>query len=155
VIVWAVLVLAVGASLPTRRSLDVLVLRQPGTLFATLLDDEVANFYTVQAFNRTAASLPFDLSVVEPRGARVTLLGPLDSVAPHAMLESRLLVSLPASELRGASTPITFEVRIPGTAPQRSRSSFVGPVDRREHERGSGRPDHDDQRHDKTGDARR
>ena len=51
--VWLVLVSTVCWLLVSRRDLDVLILRQPGTLYTNVTGGDVANFYNIQAFNRT------------------------------------------------------------------------------------------------------
>jgi cytochrome c oxidase accessory protein FixG len=124
--VWIVLLTVVTVLIARRPALDVLVLRQPGTLFATLPDDEVANFYNVQVFNRTANAVPFEIVVRSPEGVSVTPLGPLSQVGPHDLLEGRLLVRLPRARAEGG-TPLEFEVRVAGVTLQHVPSSFVGP----------------------------
>jgi cytochrome c oxidase accessory protein FixG len=125
--VWLVLVVGVSAALVSRRPIDVLVLRQPGTLFATLPNGEIANFYTVQSFNRTAQPVHFDLEVTQPAGAGATLLGAVGDVRPNALAEGRLLVHVPASQLHGGTTSIQFVVLSGGKVVQTITSSFVGP----------------------------
>jgi cytochrome c oxidase accessory protein FixG len=125
--VWLVLVALVGVVLARRTALDVVVLRQPGTLFATLPDGAVANFYNVQVFNRSRQAQAYDIVVTGPAGATVTPLGIGAHVGAHDLVEGRLLVSIPRSALTGSGTPLSFEVRVDGQVVQRLPSSFVGP----------------------------
>ena len=64
--VWLMLVGTGVFLLATRPDLDVVILRQPGTLYATLAGGEVANFYTVEALlkSRNASIASFTLYVV-------------------------------------------------------------------------------------------
>ncbi|HET7220555.1 MAG TPA: cytochrome c oxidase accessory protein CcoG [Vicinamibacterales bacterium] len=126
--VWLVLVCAVTFLLVSRRALDVLILRQPGTMYATVSAGEVANFYNIQAFNRTSHSTAFAISVVEPAGATLTALGAVDTVEPYGLLEGRLLVRVPTKALRGPSTPVRFEVRTDRGVVQTVDSAFLGPA---------------------------
>jgi cytochrome c oxidase accessory protein FixG len=126
--VWLALVALVATLIVRRPALDVLILRQAGTLFTPVEGDRLANFYTVQVFNRTGQSQTFEIVAVEPDDARITPLGPLSNVAPYALLESRLALAVPASETAGAATPVRFEVRTGGRTLQRIESSFVGPA---------------------------
>jgi cytochrome c oxidase accessory protein FixG len=125
--VWVVLATSAVVLIARRPPVDALVLRQAGTLFTTLPNGDIVNFYTVQVFNRTADQRPFEIVTVAPRGARVTPLGPLDRVGPHALLDTRLMVSAPRDSLTGISTPVQFELRVAGRAPQRIASSLLGP----------------------------
>ena len=79
-------------------------------------------------FNRTGAAVPFEITAVEPAGAQVTRLGLAPEVAPHALLEGRLLLALPADRLTGAATRVRFDVRVPGTGARLIDSSFIGPA---------------------------
>jgi cytochrome c oxidase accessory protein FixG len=129
---WAILVAVVVTLLARRETLDVLILRQAGTLHATMADGTIANFYTVQLFNRTGRPVPFDIRAVEPAGAQVTRLGLPSGVAPHALLEGRLLVTLPPERLSGAATRVRFDVRVAGTADRHIESSFIGPAEKKD-----------------------
>lgn len=126
-VVWLALVTTAAVLLVRRPSVDALVLRQAGTLFTRLPTGEVVNFYTVQIFNRSPEEQRFEIVATAPRGARITALGPLNRVGPHALLDTRLMVSAPPESLAGVSTPVRFELRIPGATPQTVQSSLLGP----------------------------
>ena len=126
--VWLVLVAVVSGLLAVRRDLDVLILRQPGTLYTTVSGGDVANFYNVQAFNRTGHPTAFSIEVTEPRGASVTPLGRVGDVEPFGLADGRLLLRIPRSSLAGASTPVRFSIRTGNRVVQTIESSFVGPA---------------------------
>lgn len=126
--VWLVLVAAVTLLLAGRRNLDVLILREPGTLYATAGAGEVANFYNVQALNRTRHRTSFSIEVVEPAGATVTTLGRLNEVGPYGLVEGRLVLRVPTSALGGPSTPVRFAVRTNEGVVQTIYSAFLGPA---------------------------
>jgi polyferredoxin len=125
--VWLALVGTAGRLLATRADLDVLILRQPGSLYASLPEGDVANFYTIQALNRTAAPAGFVLEVLEPRGAVATTLGPISPVDAYAVRDGRFLIRAPLAALRGASTPVRVRVTAPGHDTLILESSFLGP----------------------------
>lgn len=124
--VLTALVVTVAVLLASRRPLDVLILRQPGTMHADVGNGEVANFYNLQAFNRTSTPASFSIAVAEPAGGRVTSLGLPGEVGPYALLEGRLLVTIPARSLTAGSTPIRLIVRTGGEE-QTIETSFLGP----------------------------
>ena len=125
--VWLVLVATVTTLLMTRRDLDVLVLRQPGTLFTMTSEGRIANFYTLQAFNRTSRAVRFSLEVVEPRGAAIRPLGTPDQVGPHGLLEGRFLLEAPPDALAGASTAVRIAVRSDGASVETIETRLLGP----------------------------
>ena len=126
--VWVVLVAAVTVLLAGRRNLDVLILRQPGTLYTTVGPDDVANFYNVQALNRTPRRTAFAIEVTRPAGASITALGAMSEVEPYGLLEGRVLLRLPRASLSGPSTAVTFDVRTADGVVQTIESAFLGPA---------------------------
>jgi polyferredoxin len=126
-LVWVLLVGTVGRLLATRADLDVLILRQPGSLYASLPDGDVANFYTVQALNRTSRPATFVLDVLEPRQAVATTLGAIEPVEPHALRDGRFLIRMPRAALTGPSTRIKVRITAPGHEALILESSFLGP----------------------------
>ena len=126
--VWSVLVATVVVLLVRRPALDVLILRQPGTLFTTIDDAHVANFYTVQVLNRSPRTHALEYRAIQPAGATITPLGPIGTVAPHGLVESRLLLQVPTARLVAGATPVRFEVRADGAVLDTIDSSFLGPA---------------------------
>jgi cytochrome c oxidase accessory protein FixG len=126
--VWAVLTAAVVTLVAIRPDLDVLILRQPGTMFVEVGNDAVANFYTVQVINRTNHSHALDYTAVWPAGARVEALGPIATADPYGLIESRLLLRVPTGALQGATTPVRFEIRADGKVLETIDSTFIGPA---------------------------
>ena len=126
--VWLVLAGTVTTLLVIRRDLDVVILRQPGTLYTTVPGGDVTNFYQLEAFNRTRHDTAFSIEVIRPQGASVTPLGRLDHVAAYDLVEGRLLLRVPATALAGASTPVTFAVRTDHGTVQTIDTAFLGPA---------------------------
>ncbi|HET7697599.1 MAG TPA: cytochrome c oxidase accessory protein CcoG [Vicinamibacterales bacterium] len=126
--VWLVLAGTVTTLLATRRDLDVVILRQPGTLYTTAAGGDVTNFYQIQALNRTRRDAEFSIDVLRPAGARVTPLGRIGRVGAYELLEGRLLLRVPADRVSGATTPVTFAIRSGGSVVQTIDSSFLGPA---------------------------
>jgi cytochrome c oxidase accessory protein FixG len=126
--VWVLLVAGVATLLASRKDVDVLVLRQPGTLYTTTAEGQIANFYTLQVFNRTERPVKFALEVLEPRGGRILPLGPLEEVGPHALLESRFLLQVPPDAVSAASTPVRIAIRSSGSPPDEVTTRLLGPA---------------------------
>ena len=108
--VWLVLLVATATLIARRPDLDVLILRQPGTLQTTLDNGDVSNFYNVQVLNRSNEAHALTYRVVEPAGGSITPLGPIGSVAPYGIVQTRFLLRLPSRGLAGTSTPVRIEV---------------------------------------------
>ncbi len=128
VAVWIVLVSASTLLLATRPELDFVILRQPGTLYATVAGGDLANFYMLEAMNRTQRSAPITIDVIEPAGGSVTILGSSPLVPAYGVLDARLLLRLPVSSIHGPTTPVRFAVRSDGHVVQQIDSAFLGPT---------------------------
>lgn len=129
--VWLVLLTSAVTLVAARPVADVLVLRQPGLLFTTLDNDELANFYNVQVINRSPSSRPFEYRVLEPTGASVTALGDIANAPANSLVEGRLVIRVPRGSLTGTSTPVRIEVRSEDEVVQTVATSFLGPADAR------------------------
>jgi cytochrome c oxidase accessory protein FixG len=126
--VWTVLAATAVTLVVIRPDLDVLILRQPGTLYVDTGGGGIANFYNVQIINRTNDVHLLEYSAHSPAGARIEPLGSIDRAMPHGVIESRLLVRLPVSALTGASTPLRLQVRADGKVIETIDTTFIGPV---------------------------
>jgi cytochrome c oxidase accessory protein FixG len=126
--VWTVLAGSSAFLFFTRPELDFVMLRQPGTLYATVAGGDLANFYTLEAMNRSDRATPISIDVLEPAGATVAILGSSSVVPPYGALDARILVRLPSSAIRGATTPVRFAVRSNGQTLQQIDSAFLGPA---------------------------
>jgi cytochrome c oxidase accessory protein FixG len=135
-LVWLLVVSAVAVLILRRQDLDIVVFRQPGTLFTEVQGGAIANFYTLQAFNRTTAPGHFDIEILEPVGAVIVPLGPLGDVAPGVLGESRFLVQVPRTAVTSPPMPVRFVIRSGAGETQRIASSFLGPVGTRRHDSG-------------------
>jgi cytochrome c oxidase accessory protein FixG len=126
--IWIVLLGSVVTLVASRADLDVLILRQPGTLYVEAENGAIANFYTVQVINRTSRTHSLEYSVIDPAGAVIEPLGQISESAPFGLIESRLLIKIPRALLKSAATPIQIEVRANGRQLERIESSLLGPA---------------------------
>jgi cytochrome c oxidase accessory protein FixG len=134
--IWLALVVTVTALILRRADLDVLILRQPGTLYSTLEDGAIANFYNVQVINRANRHRTLEFRATSPAGATIEPLGPIQAAAPHGLIESRLLLKVPAAGVAGTTTPVTFEVLADGVVVETIDSTLLGPArEARDHAR--------------------
>lgn len=124
-VVWLVLFSTAVTLIARRPDMDVLILRQPGTLQTTLDDGTVSNFYNVQVINRTNTPFTLVYRVLEPAGGRITPLGPIGDVTPYGIVQSRFLLQLPPSTVAGTSTPVRIEVSQAGQIVEIVETSFL------------------------------
>ena len=115
-IVYVALLLLVAAGLvaglSTRSTLDINVLPDRTPLFVLLKDGSIQNAYTIKILNKERLARDFTLSVKEPEGARIEILGAGPdgtlSAKPDHVATYRVLVSLPRKEIKEESEELTF-----------------------------------------------
>jgi cytochrome c oxidase accessory protein FixG len=129
--VWLVLVSTTVTLFARLPDVDVLILRQPGTLYATLPNGDLGNFYVVQAFNRTGKAVHFTIEVASPATAEATPLGELGRIDAYGAAQGRLLVRMKPMAAAGGSTPVRLRVRLDTGVVLPVDSAFVGPPGRR------------------------
>lgn len=128
--IWLVLAAATTTLMARRPDLSVMLLRQPGTLFAEV-DNGIGNFYNLQVINRTGRALSLEYVAVAPAGASIIALGDIHEIAAHGVIESRVMVRIPRSSLAGPSTPIRVEIRADGRLMDVVTSALLGPAGRK------------------------
>jgi cytochrome c oxidase accessory protein FixG len=92
--IWTILAIACITLFFFRETLQVDILRAPGTTW-TQTADGIANFYELVIINKTDAALPYTFTVTSPKEARVTALGLASSVPAGEVLKGRFLLTLP------------------------------------------------------------
>ena len=122
---WLALFSTAATLIARRPDLDVLVLRQPGTLQATLDHGDVGNFYNVQVINRSSRQHALTYTVTQPEGAALTPLGQIHEVAPRGIVNGRFLVRVPPDRLSGTSTAVRIDVRSGDTLVETIDTSFL------------------------------
>jgi cytochrome c oxidase accessory protein FixG len=92
--IWSVLVIAVVTMFLMRSTLDITILRTPGTTW-TQTSNGVANFYELAIINKSDGDLPYELSIAEPSVAKITPLGLKHIVGAGDILKGRFLITIP------------------------------------------------------------
>ena len=130
--VWLVLCAATVTLIARRPDLDVLILRQPGTLQTTLDNGDVSNFYNVQVINRSGAAYTLAYRVVDAVGGSITPLGPIGEVQPYGLVQGRFLLRLSPKAVSGTTTPVRIEVSERGEVVTVVQTSFIGIANQQE-----------------------
>ncbi len=99
---WCALVLVTVGLFSFRSTLDINVLRSPGTTW-TITADGIANFYELQIINKGARDLPYTLKIVQPAGATITSLGLVPDVPAGQMIKGRFLITMSQSLITSTS----------------------------------------------------
>ncbi len=126
-VVLVLLLTTVSYLFITRPDLDVLILRQPGSMFQKMGTDEYANFYIFQGINKTYKDIPIEIQLVSPKQGKITLLGSLSTITNQTSKEMRFILTLPQNELTSSQTKVKFALVSNGKILKEIESSFVGP----------------------------
>jgi polyferredoxin len=121
-----------------RPDTETTILRQPGTLYQKLQNNQYSNIYEIKVINKTFHDLDYELTLVEPAAGTLAPLGELDKVPAQASLEGRFIIKLPDSVLTGSKTKLKFNVFLNGEHTETVESGFISPgkTDREVEEKG-------------------
>jgi hypothetical protein len=123
--VWIVLMIAFITVFALRSPIEVLVLRQPGTLMQKTANGEEINFYTIQAVNKTRTDVPMDIRVQSPRGAHITMLGDLSTLPKLSEKHARFMLAIPPTAANDGDTDVKLDVYSGGVVIKTIDSKFL------------------------------
>jgi len=111
----------------TRPNVEATLLRTPGDLFEQTPNGDLVNLYTVQLVNKTSRPIPVELKLENVAGTLSIMGNPKPVVAGEQMLETSILIEMPADMLRGGPKKVDVGVYSEGRLMQRVRTKFIGP----------------------------
>lgn len=124
--IWAVLTGLVVLLFVFRNTLDITLLRSPGTTW-TVTSDGIANFYDIQIINKGVKDLPVSFELVQPAGAKLTPLG-LEPVARSGeIFKGRFLVTVPEAERTSNEVDIVLNIRSKGETVRQLTTKLLAP----------------------------
>jgi cytochrome c oxidase accessory protein FixG len=124
--VWIVLVMVLGTLFVRRPSMESVIMRQPGTLYQTMGESQIANFYNIQLINKTFIEKNVELRLLSPKGI-ITPLADYSSIKPQSVQHGRCFVAIPKGELHGMYNTITFGVFVNGECVRETETTFLAP----------------------------
>jgi len=124
--ILAVLLITFFTLLSIRPDTETTILRQPGTLYQTLPGDRYSNIYEIKVINKTFEAVEYKVKLREPEG-EMNSLGDISIVPPQGSSKGRFLIILPADELKGTQTELTFDIYAGNKKTETMNSVFIGP----------------------------
>lgn len=125
--VLSLLIVILTVLFVTRDPLEATILRTPGAMYQQTDDGFVENLYNVKIVNKTFEPKFIELSLVSPQG-EITVIGGDIRVPEGDVAQTSFLVKLPKEQIRFTNTPITIAVKEGGEILAQKRTSFIGPV---------------------------
>ncbi len=127
--VLLVLVTVVTTLLLNRADIDATVLRVPGQLYQHTEDGRIQNLYNVTMLNKTFEEVEVELRIKNIPDAEILIVGGNNKItmAPNSTKELTMLVKLPPEAIKGAKTPIEFEIVKNGEVVATTTTNFLGP----------------------------
>lgn len=124
--VWLVLVGVLITLFAMRSTIDVSVLRQEGTTWVTTKQG-LGNIYRIQILNKGSESIPYQITIVEPKNAVLMPLALPNHVKAQSVVKGRFIISIPQASIPSQNIPVTLEVVSNGTVISRIQTPFVSP----------------------------
>ena len=110
----------------TRSALETTILREPGTLYQELPDNNYSNIYELKVINKTFDQVEYSYELVSPPG-KIIQLGEITSIPGQSLKNSRFMVQLNRADLTGLQTPLIFDVYANGEKIETVKTGFLGP----------------------------
>jgi cytochrome c oxidase accessory protein FixG len=111
----------------TRSAVEALFLRAPGSMFTQAADGQIENLYTLKLVNKTMRDLPVELKLEDTAG-QLEVMGAKNLLVPAGeLLQTAVLIKLPAESLAGATTRLNVGVYSGAKRMQTVKTVFVGP----------------------------
>lgn len=118
--------------LMTRSEFDVTILRTPGMFYQEQSDDKVSNLYDMKVVNKTFENRDVEVKLLNREG-EVKILGEKKSVPGQEASLTKMFVLLDKNSITTMNTPLIFGVYAGGKEINRITTSFLGPVEKKEH----------------------
>lgn len=126
IVVLGLLMILFTSMMISRTVFDATVLRVPGQLFQEHKDGTVTNLYRVKVVNKSAATLPFALSLKEP-GAHIEFVGQsIDSLHTGVHTEATFFIRRQADQLSSRRTELHVQIMSGDKIIQTKKVSFLG-----------------------------
>jgi cytochrome c oxidase accessory protein FixG len=135
--VQAILLCIVSYFLMTRSEFDVTILRTPGMFYQEQSDDKVSNLYDMKVVNKTFENREIEVKLLNLAG-EVKILGEKKSVPAQEAALTKMFVLLDKHSITAMNTPLIFGVYAGGKEINRITTSFLGPVEKKEHHDNAG-----------------
>ncbi|MBL7998892.1 MAG: cytochrome c oxidase accessory protein CcoG [Candidatus Kapabacteria bacterium] len=108
--VWLIVMSLFVYFFTTRDMVEVLVLRQAGTLAVTNANGDKVNFYMMNIINKNYNDMSLKVEVLEPKGASVSVIGDISKVTKVSEKSARLMLSIPADKIIGTDQYVRLGV---------------------------------------------
>lgn len=125
-----VLILLIGcfvALLFTRSNVEATVLRTPGMLYQKKGNNTISNLYNISIINKTDASIPISLKLLEPRGD-IRLVRDNLVLPKQGLVEGVFFAEIQKVALQGTTTEIKIGVYSGGKLITTETTKFLGPA---------------------------
>lgn len=124
--ILVVLLITFITLLSIRPDTETTILRQPGTLYQELQNDNYSNIYEIRVINKTFSDIDYRVDLKSPKG-ELTPLGNFAKIPAQGSAEGRFLIKLPEDQMSGSKTELTFHIYADGEHIETVTSGFIGP----------------------------
>lgn len=91
-----------------RPMIEVLVLRQPGTLAQTEANGDVLNFYVLQVVNKHGYDVPLEVKLLSPQQGTITMLNEMSNIPRISEKSGRFFLTLPRETVSAPDLKVKF-----------------------------------------------
>lgn len=113
--------------LVSRSDVETTLLRAPGQLYQRESNGMVSNLYTIEMVNKTYRPLSVQFRLSRP-DATIRMVQPIKNVPANTLAKGVFFILIPEKNIRQNSTKLELEVLSGDKVIERSKTTFLGPV---------------------------
>lgn len=125
--VLIILIFFLGFTVSKRSSVDVSIIRMPGTMFQQLDSLNITNIYNVKIINKTNHQKKITIKLIDFQQGELQFTNDLSNLTADKASESVLLVKLPSSFIKNRTTDLKIGVYENEKLLTVSEINFIGP----------------------------
>lgn len=111
-----------------RASVEVLLLRTPGTIYFELEDSTISNLYNYQLINKTATKVSIKFRCTNIAGVIFDFVGEDPQTVKNGNSEGAVLIKIPSSRLESDKTELKIEITSGEEVIGNIKTTFLGPI---------------------------
>jgi cytochrome c oxidase accessory protein FixG len=125
--VLLILIFVLGFTVSNRNSIDVSIIRMPGTMCQIIDSTNVSNIYNVKIINKTNKAKHIAFKLMEIQGVNLEFTNDISLIEEGKTIETVLMIKLPKQLLTGRTTNLEIGIFENNTMIAKTVINFIGP----------------------------
>jgi len=125
--VLLILIFVLGFTVSNRSTIDVSILRMPGTIYQVIDSVSVSNIYNVKIINKTNLQKHITFKLIDLQSGNLQFTNNISTLDGSKSAQSVLMIKLPKQQLTGRTTSLKIGIFDNNTLVSTIVTNFIGP----------------------------